>query len=309
MAWRRLKMQGQEGKYNIKAVSKIVGIQPGTLRAWERRYQMIAPIRNELGYRLYTDEHIKILKWLIKKVNLGFTIGQAVSLLETNQLNPDVGEPLEGNQQTSLLDNLLDAFIHFNESKAHEIINTLFTLFTVEKVIFEIFGTLLIKVGDLWESRRITSAHEHFTTSIIRSRIETIFYNNPQNSLLPKVITVCTPGETHDIGLLMFSLFLRRKGYEVIYIGESITVEDIDAVVKITNPDIFFVSCTMQENLTSALSLLTQFSLNYQNLQIGIGGRAVNTMKKSDRQQFSDFIVGQLPAEWERWLKKTIRME
>src|SRR4051812_32887700 len=122
-------MQGQEGKYNIKAVSRIVGIQPGTLRAWERRYQMIAPIRNELGYRLYTEEHIKILKWLIKKVNQGFTIGQAVTLLENKQPNPEAGELLEGNQQTSLSEELLDAFILFNELKVQEIINTLFSLF------------------------------------------------------------------------------------------------------------------------------------------------------------------------------------
>ena len=44
-------MLSQVGKYNMKAASQILGIQPGTLRAWERRYHMIAPVRNELGYR------------------------------------------------------------------------------------------------------------------------------------------------------------------------------------------------------------------------------------------------------------------
>ncbi len=63
---------------------KMLGIQPGTLRAWERRYQIIAPVRNESGHRLYAEEHIKILKWLIQRVNKGFTISQAVSLLEKN---------------------------------------------------------------------------------------------------------------------------------------------------------------------------------------------------------------------------------
>ncbi|TKJ03751.1 MerR family transcriptional regulator, partial [Bacillus cereus] len=42
------------GKYNIKAVSNIIGVQPSTLRAWERRYQIIAPKRNQAGHRLYT---------------------------------------------------------------------------------------------------------------------------------------------------------------------------------------------------------------------------------------------------------------
>ncbi len=55
------------GKYNIKAVSNIIGVQPSTLRAWERRYQIIAPKRNQAGHRLYTEEHIQILKWLMEK--------------------------------------------------------------------------------------------------------------------------------------------------------------------------------------------------------------------------------------------------
>ena len=66
-----------EGKYNIKAVSTMTGIQPGTLRAWERRYEILEPVRNEAGHRLYTDEHIRKLKWLSDKVQQGFTISQA----------------------------------------------------------------------------------------------------------------------------------------------------------------------------------------------------------------------------------------
>ncbi len=69
-----------EGKYNLKAISQMLGIQAGTLRAWERRYQIIAPVRNEAGHRLYTEEHVKIIKWLLVKVNNGFTISQAVHL-------------------------------------------------------------------------------------------------------------------------------------------------------------------------------------------------------------------------------------
>src|SRR4051794_11736833 len=76
----------QEGKYNIKAVSKMLGIQSGTLRAWERRYQVVAPVRNESGHRLYTEHHVKTLKWLLSKTEQGFTISQAVSLLEQNNV-------------------------------------------------------------------------------------------------------------------------------------------------------------------------------------------------------------------------------
>ena len=42
-------MPNSNGKYNIKAVSNILGIQPSTLRAWKRRYHIIAPKKNRVG--------------------------------------------------------------------------------------------------------------------------------------------------------------------------------------------------------------------------------------------------------------------
>lgn len=74
-----------EGKYNIKAASTILGIPSGTLRAWERRYQFIAPDRNESGHRLYSDKQIQTLKGLIEKTKQGFTISQAVALLDREE--------------------------------------------------------------------------------------------------------------------------------------------------------------------------------------------------------------------------------
>ena len=79
-------MSDQKGKYNIKAISNMLGMHPGTLRAWERRYNIIEPVRNEAGHRLYTEDQMKVLKWVVGKVEQGFTIGQAVELLSDELL-------------------------------------------------------------------------------------------------------------------------------------------------------------------------------------------------------------------------------
>ena len=297
-------MVEQEGKYNIKAASKILGIQPGTLRAWERRYQMVAPIRNESGHRLYTEEHIKTLKWLSKKVSQGFTISQAVSLLENNHIFSELIPSTEGNQLTKLSNELLGLLLNFNEGKAQEVINSVFGLFTIEKVINDIFEPLLFELGNLMELGKISSAQERFALAILESRIRMIFYSLPQNNYLPKAMTVCSPGERHEIGLLLFSLYLRRKGFEVIHLGTDITEIDLKQAIKTLQPDFLFLSCTIQENLTSVLSLITQIALNEQNLRIGIGGKAVNTMKPAEKDQFSGFIVGQTEHDWKKWLPK-----
>lgn len=293
----------QEGKYNIKAVSNMLGIQPGTLRAWERRYQMIAPIRNESGHRLYTEEHVQILKWLITKVNQGFTISQAVSLLENNQWNTNQeNHQIDGDQSSRLADELLNALLHFNETKAHELINSAFSLYTIDKVIVDILGTILVRIGDLWERSEITSAHEHFASSIVRARIGIILHNFPVNPLLPKAIAVCGPGEWHELGLLIFTLFLRKNGYEVIYLGPSIAEKDIDQILHIVKPKFLFFSCTMKENVPSTVILTERLRQQYSELKIGWGGFAFDSLSEMDQKKYEAHLMGATKSEWEKWL-------
>ncbi|MBS8264720.1 MerR family transcriptional regulator [Mesobacillus boroniphilus] len=294
------------GKYNIKAVSKMLGIQPGTLRAWERRYQMIAPVRNESGHRLYTEEHIEILRWLISKINQGFTISQAVSLLENSALSNGNPEMPKRDRLDEIGDKLLTALLEFNSSNAHELINQAFSLFTIDKTVIDLLGPILIKVGDLWEEGSITTAHEHFASSFIRSRIEGLSNSFPHNSFLPKSIAVCGPGERHELGLLIYTMYLRRKGFEVVFLGTSLAENDLEVVVEKVKPKFLFLSCTLDENREATLKLAEEVNKIYPNLIVGLGGIAIDSMPLEQQKEYQEHIVGMTRAEWEKWLKKRI---
>ncbi|WP_039058525.1 MerR family transcriptional regulator [Enterobacter sp. Bisph1] len=58
--------------YSIGEFAQLCGINATTLRAWQRRYGLLKPMRTEGGHRLYSDEDIqqalKILDWLKKGV-------------------------------------------------------------------------------------------------------------------------------------------------------------------------------------------------------------------------------------------------
>jgi MerR family transcriptional regulator, light-induced transcriptional regulator len=297
-------MEDQVGKYNIKAVSLMLGIQPGTLRAWERRYKMIAPVRNDSGHRLYTEEHVRLLKILLKKINQGFTISQAVAMIDKKPLyiEADTEQPIYELQIVRLTEELLEAFVKFDELKAQEVINTLFAVFTIEKVIFDVFSTVLVNMGKLWESGKANSGHIHFASMLIRSRIDAIYHNYSANKLRPKAVTFCSPGEWHDIGLLIFSLFLRRQGLDVINLGANIIVDDLDQSINIIQPKYLFISCTMQENIPPTIELISQLTDQFPSIRIGLGGSGFYTLKQVEKKQLSSLFVGQTAAEWEKWL-------
>ncbi|MFU7589787.1 MerR family transcriptional regulator [Priestia sp. RMT2NF4] len=296
-----------EGKYNIKAISNMVGIQPGTLRAWERRYQILNPVRNESGHRLYTEEDLRKLKWLTEKVSGGFTISQAVSLLETE--SSTVGafeEEGEVDSPQKIRDELLTMLLSFEEGKAQDLINHAFSLYSVEKVVIDILGSLLVTVGDMWEKGQITSAHEHYTTQVLKTRISMIFYSLPSNGLLPKAIAVCGPNETHEVGLLVFTLFLRRKGFEVIYLGSSIEDKDVELIVKEVDPTFLFMSCTMIENAEKTLNLTNQMIKKFPHLKVGLGGYAFDGLDSKRKGEAQPFILGNTKEEWNSWLTKKL---
>ncbi|WP_088102243.1 MerR family transcriptional regulator [Halalkalibacter urbisdiaboli] len=298
-------MASREGKYNIKAISKMLGIQPGTLRAWERRYQIVEPIRNQAGHRLYSDEHVAILRWLIDKVNKGFTIGQAVGLYEKGNVSLQTSDGIElVDHSIQLSDDILTALLLFEENKANLLLNQAFSLFTIEKVTIDILGALLVKVGQMWETEKISTAHEHFVTSFLRTKIGMVFQSLPIDGYLPKVLAVCGPNETHELGLLIYTLFLRRKGFEVIYLGAGIPNEDVELVLREIGAKMFFTSCTMRKNLQKTLQLLDILKEEFPSLLIGAGGFAFDEMSEESKKQYNKYLVGQSKQEWEQWMRE-----
>jgi DNA-binding transcriptional MerR regulator len=297
-------MLSAQGKYNIKAVSQMLGIQAGTLRAWERRYHIIAPVRNEAGHRLYTEGHVKILKWLIRKVDKGFTISQAINLLETSGLITEASVPAEdeGHYDRKLVDKLLESLLHFDENGAHEHLNQAFSLYSIDKVVIDILGEVLERTGDLRERKKITSAHERFTSSFLRSKLGYIMHSLPVNSYLPKVVAVCGPNEWHELNLLIFTIYLRKKGFEVVYLGSSIAPEDIDVVLKEVKPRFFFLSCTLPYNLPETLSLVDRLIIDFPTLEIGLGGHAFQVLEANQIEVYKRQLVGETKVEWDLWL-------
>lgn len=299
-------MTGDKAKYNIKAISKMLGIQPGTLRAWERRYNVVEPVRNDSGHRLYTDGHVATLRWLLEKVNRGFTIGQAVGLLKKGNNNLDLElEPSYPSRLEAIAQQLKKSILTFEDKIANQVLDEAFSLFSIEKVTINIICPVLIEIGEMWVNNEITVAHEHYATQYLRTKIGMILTNLQSDPLLPKVITVCGPNETHEIGLLIFTLYLRRKGYRVIYLGSGIPAEDLKVVVKETNSKYLFISCTMTENINGTLATVSEIEQFNHELKIGLGGNAFNIVSKRKKSKLNKYLVGFSTEEWDEWLKST----
>lgn len=75
--------------YSIGDVAERCGINPVTLRAWQRRYGLLKPQRSEGGHRLFDEEDIQRIEEIKRWISSGTPVGKVKALLETSTRETD----------------------------------------------------------------------------------------------------------------------------------------------------------------------------------------------------------------------------
>ena len=223
--------------YPIKAISSRTGIQPVTLRAWERRYQLLTPQRGENRYRLYSDQDIAIVTWVKAKVDGEMQISAASRLVKEMRRTgnwPEVSilmqpEPICQSSQPAadFIAPLHQALIEKKEAAATALLNEVRGQYSLAEIFNEIFIPVLVRIGQAWYEGRIGVSTEHFASSLIRGWVLQIFYSLPARSTGKRILVGTGAEETHEIGALFFACLLRDKGYFVDYIGPDNPLDDL----------------------------------------------------------------------------------
>jgi methanogenic corrinoid protein MtbC1 len=211
--------------YNIQAVSAASGIPTITLRAWERRYGIPSPARDAKGYRLYSERDIAMVRWLKERVQHGVSIGRAVNVLNALQRGEIIPETTGTLDVSSLTDRLLDAVTRFDEAGISRAVNDALTVTTVEETCESLIQPALRAIGERWAEGELSPTHEHFASNILRGHLVQLARLSPAPHRTESVLIGCAPGEEHDIGALMVALFLRRRGFHVLYLGASVEAD------------------------------------------------------------------------------------
>ena len=276
--------------FNIKAVVKQTGLNPATLRAWERRYGFPNPHRTAGGHRQYSQHDIDALNWLIARQEEGISISHAIDLWRSYDDRGEdplqagtsrgsatqVAPHLEGGQIDELQQAWLAACLALNREAAEQILAIAFAQFTPETVCFEVLQYGLAEVGDSWHEGEVSVQQEHFTTALTIQRLEMLIAAAPSPSRRERIITLCAPGDFHVFSSLMLTYLLRRKGFDVVYFGADVPVEELASTIIQLAPTLAIVSAQGLH----AVSGLKDIALSLQSIdmKLAFGGLAFNQM-------------------------------
>ena len=291
--------------YNIKSVSKLLDMPAVTIRAWERRYQVVAPVRSESGHRLYTEQDIEDLRWLkVQTEEKSVNISQAVKMLEKmrEERRPssaaDVQMPLATQNVEALRNDLYRALLSLDAAKAHAVLDLGFSMFHFDVMFHHVMAPLLVRIGEEWERGEVSVAQEHYASTLMSQRFSPFLRVFPVDPALPSVLSFCPEGEPHGIGLLLFVLFLRRHGLDVIHLGPNTPPDGLDAVIRQKGVQIAAVSLTDAGQREAAEAMLGALRTEFPELKFVVGGQGF----AGATGEWAAHVLGGDLASWEKWL-------
>ena len=236
------------GLHRIAEFARRVGVSPELLRAWERRYGLLAPARSPSGYRLYSARDAERVGRMRRGLDDGLSAAEAAkaALAPARRSNrrPAPGRRSDGllapgRRSDGLLRDaaarLLDSIAAYDEAGVHAVLDESFEAFGLETVLRDLLLPTLSQVGTDWESDSLRISQEHFASNLIRGRLLSLarIWGRGHG---PLAILACAPGEAHDITLLAFGLLLRSYGWRVIFLGANTPTATLAETARATSP-------------------------------------------------------------------------
>jgi methanogenic corrinoid protein MtbC1 len=107
---------------------------------------------------------------------------------------------------------------------------------------------VLVDIGDRWHRGEITSTAEHFATNYLLQRLSVLLRTVPASDNGALIWVGCAPGEHHEVGALLVTIYLRRAGHHVHYFGQDIEEDDIVVAARRHRPAMILLSASIKES-------------------------------------------------------------
>lgn len=299
-----------EPKYTIKTVSARTGIRSVTLRAWERRYEVLNPQRMENRYRQYSERDIEILRWLKNRVDSGMPISAAANELrrmvktgEWAEVLPAGIAPLTGRAAQPpkvYAEQLYRALIKHDELRANELLQEVFSSFELITVFSDVLTPCLVEIGEAWYHGAIRITTEHFASALLRGKLLTLLQAYPMRRSAPGILIGGAPGEQHEIGALMMAVLLRSAGFRVEYLGPDIPLDDLADYARYEKPKMIILTATTEPAALELRTMQALLSRLRPSPIFAYGGRAFNLRPEYRSRVPGEFLGETLAAALDR---------
>lgn len=272
-------MRGQDSnsRSQLMGLAEVVaatGLSKLVLHAWERRYGIKPVERTPTGRRFYDGEQVERLRLLKICSEGGHRIGKLVLLPDSalQHIAVDLAA-------TRALQEILDAVEALDGERLQALLQARADRETPETFIHLTALPLLREVGLRWANGTVTIAAEHMTTAQIKRILGGLFDRCPPPSpMAPRLLATTPEREQHDIGALIVTLLARLKGWNALFLGANLPVEEIVGAAHRRGVSLVCLSALTGRAATLERQLRMMRSMLSPGIEIWVGGGAYASM-------------------------------
>jgi MerR family transcriptional regulator, light-induced transcriptional regulator len=269
--------------YTIGEAAARSGVSVPLLRAWERRYGVVAPQRTAAGYRLYDDEAVARLRAVRSLVASGWAARQAAEhvaglapealALITSTAPGEAGTQAPGRSATeALLSRFVDAARRVDPAAAERVLDEAYAAGSFETATEQVVLPALVAIGEAWSRGDLDVAAEHAASSAVLRRIGAAFDAAGRVPGAPVVLVGMPDGSLHEIAALAVATAARRAGLDAVYLGPRVPASSWLAAVDETGVQAVVTGAVIEADARAATQALAALRRERPRVIVAVGG-------------------------------------
>ncbi|MBG7612241.1 MerR family transcriptional regulator [Polaribacter sp. BAL334] len=234
--------------FTIRDLENISGIKAHTIRIWEKRYNLLQPNRTDTNIRYYSPESLTKLLNIVLLNNNNFKISKIAAMSNEEILLKSRELAFSNAINDEAINSFKLSMYQFDKILFNNTYNTLLHKKTFREIFKDVFIPFLEQIGMLWHTDTLLPAHEHFISNLIAQKIlantEKLQYNITNSN---KTFVLFLPeNEIHELGLLYLNYELVLRGFQTIYLGQSLPLNNLNYFLESDREITFITSLTIQ---------------------------------------------------------------
>jgi MerR family transcriptional regulator, light-induced transcriptional regulator len=225
----------------ISVVVRRTGLTQDILRAWERRYRAVVPLRTPTGRRFYTEDQVQKLRLLKQLVDGGRRISDVadrdledlriLAAEDASEAVVDVA-PAPRRAAVGLLASCLDAVDRLDRLALEQALEAAAVALSRPRLRSEILVPLIHELGERWHAGSWRIVHEHVASAVLRSFLWSMWRRVEPGADAPAVVVATPLGQRHELGALLVAGIAADLGWRVVYLGCDLPAEEIAVGVQ-----------------------------------------------------------------------------
>jgi len=233
----------EEELFPIREVARLTGVNPVTLRAWERRYGLIQPVRTDSGHRLYSQADVETVRSVLAWIERGVPVSKVGRIFARHGANEGNAAPTyesaTSGEWSQWQSRLLDAVQAFDEVELDRVYGQVFSSYplsvTFQDVIMPLWRQLLLRYG-----RPGYGSEWLFLDTFLRGRVLQRLHNL-RDQAAERILLVALPGRCRELELLVTGLLLSPLDAAVHVLGIGQSLEELPHVCSKLRPQAVLV--------------------------------------------------------------------